>query len=833
MKLSPAILVRLLLLLLVVTLLLPTLVISHVTELGVYNLASVLQNHTWTCVLFYDKLDERHRIEWHTMMESLDSTYFHDDPRVGFAMLDIRAHPTYRSLYKYPDDPHPFIYEFYTEFPDIQGDDVLRVSSRTLLNLQGDLYWPSRFTLFASDYNVYGELDMDFNSEIEAKVAILAHWIGSTVHKEPNDMEILMPSQLQKERDMAEQMAGRDNSFDFENHFAAKQENNNTTEDDPTDQSRYLLESGAIISLTEGGDSYYKYDTITVDARHDSQEWLELLSHVIQKYLTWVEGYETVWDADRKAREDQQTNFGNFIQELDNHIKSILDTIFTDPEYQPKSTSKLENQENPIELTEEDRERRNQVPHALKGYLDEMVFGYSRSPTSLREYLHHVSDTLGMTAEERREGRSQAHSFALFQRLRDYMEVVEAIAKEKNRYLHVLADLTTQWYNLLVAFQENLQHYYIHEYLPHHPLEHPFNITRYTMDVIDMEDPSNAKLLSDYDAFHVRYTLQAEPVILSNVNMTDEYYTLEYLIQQCGSMDVTDHVRISNPVGQKSTSEWGGLESFTLDDDLLNEERIELVEDSDGQEAVVVDRSITLQQFVALSERLGNLYLHDHSLPNDCDNILYEGTLYGGHSKYRIPAVLAAYDLFHRVTLYNYARSWPSLFIGKKGSNSKLHVDSGASGFFMYLVSGRKRWVVYHPSEQPFLYDRIDNHAFIPDVLGMDKSMQANEFLSKRFPLLHRAEKAYEIIQEPGQLIYIPPSCPHAVENLDDIVGIALNMAPRDGLANHLHDQIHGERRFGYTELALKYWLFADNARQAMVTRNPLYMDFGEYKAQY
>jgi hypothetical protein len=71
------------------------------------------------------------------------------------------------------------------------------------------------------------------------------------------------------------------------------------------------------------------------------------------------------------------------------------------------------------------------------------------------------------------------------------------------------------------------------------------------------------------------------------------------------------------------------------------------------------------------------------------------------------------------------------------------------------------------------------------------------------------------------------------VENLDDIVGVALNMGPREGLANHLHDQIHHERKFGFTELALKYWLFEDNAQKAMPTKDPLYMTFGEYKAQY
>ena len=58
-------------------------------------------------------------------------------------------------------------------------------------------------------------------------------------------------------------------------------------------------------------------------------------------------------------------------------------------------------------------------------------------------------------------------------------------------------------------------------------------------------------------------------------------------------------------------------------------------------------------------------------------------------------------------------------------------------------------------------------------------------------------------------------------------------MSPREGLSNHLHDQIHSDRNFGFTELALKYWLFEDNGQKAMPTKDPLYMTFGEYKAQY
>jgi len=416
--------------------------------------------------------------------------------------------------------------------------------------------------------------------------------------------------------------------------------------------------------------------------------------------------------------------------------------------------------------------------------------------------------------------------------MREYMLLLEQTTKDDDRYHNALADLTASWQNILIDFVDKLQKYYTETYLVANPLPNN-NFERKPIDVIDMTDPANAELLANYDEFNRRYTIPAVPVVLGNVNMTNHVLTYDYLIEQCGSMDVTDFIRVSNPVGEKSASGWGGLEKYSLDLLLMNRARRDEYEDEDGDDVVEYDRSITLEQFLILKEKLGTLYLHDFSLPDECDRLFYDDTLYGVEQKFRIPSVIAAYDLFQRVTLYSYARSWPSLFIGKKGTNSKVHVDSGGTGFFMYLISGRKKWVVTHPSERPYLYDRIQTQAFIPDILGVDKSEQANEYLTKRFPLLHRVENYYEIIQEPGQLIYIPPNSPHAVENLDDIVGLAMNMVPKDGIYNHVHDQIHCDRKFGYTELALKYWLFEDAADKAMQTKDPLYTTFAEYKAQY
>ena len=83
-----------------------------------------------------------------------------------------------------------------------------------------------------------------------------------------------------------------------------------------------------------------------------------------------------------------------------------------------------------------------------------------------------------------------------------------------------------------------------------------------------------------------------------------------------------------------------------------------------------------------------------------------------------------------------------------------------------------------------------------------------HEYFDATYPLLDRATSesgGYEIVQEADQLVFIPPGTPHAVENLEDIVGISFNLVPRAGIAVHLHNMIHGERDFGSLEITLRY----------------------------
>jgi hypothetical protein len=121
---------------------------------------------------------------------------------------------------------------------------------------------------------------------------------------------------------------------------------------------------------------------------------------------------------------------------------------------------------------------------------------------------------------------------------------------------------------------------------------------------------------------------------------------------------------------------------------------------------------------------------------------------------------------------------------------------------------------------------------------NVTRNEKINDFFDVKFPLLnrpHSESKGYEFVQEAGQLIFIPPNSPHAVENIDDIVGIAFNLVPRSGVAKHIHHMIHSTRYFAAIEITLRYLLAESNIHSRFAptdTFDPLYTTLGEYMAQ-
>ena len=115
---------------------------------------------------------------------------------------------------------------------------------------------------------------------------------------------------------------------------------------------------------------------------------------------------------------------------------------------------------------------------------------------------------------------------------------------------------------------------------------------------------------------------------------------------------------------------------------------------------------------------------------------------------------------------------WPSLFYGANGTESALHVDNFNSNFIMWLVNGTKRWRVYERSglNTVLMYRYGMTDWGKPDENPVD----VFRVDADTYPLMTRA-RGWETIQGPGELVFIPGGSPHAVQNLDHIVGLSMN----------------------------------------------------------
>jgi len=115
---------------------------------------------------------------------------------------------------------------------------------------------------------------------------------------------------------------------------------------------------------------------------------------------------------------------------------------------------------------------------------------------------------------------------------------------------------------------------------------------------------------------------------------------------------------------------------------------------------------------------------------------------------------------------YNLPYSWGEdlkMFMGGKNTLTTTHV--GFSSFLFVQVMGRKKWILYAPEERIFLDARTERtfHFY-----SKANPYQPND---PEFPLLKYA-KQYEVMLEPGDVLWVPSFVWHHVENLTDSIGI-------------------------------------------------------------
>ncbi|CAI2175225.1 18962_t:CDS:10 [Funneliformis geosporum] len=167
------------------------------------------------------------------------------------------------------------------------------------------------------------------------------------------------------------------------------------------------------------------------------------------------------------------------------------------------------------------------------------------------------------------------------------------------------------------------------------------------------------------------------------------------------------------------------------------------------------------------------------------------------------------------------------IIIGPARSGASWHVDPAGTSAWNITIEGRKRWALYPPHIFPpglsVSRTGINNHQSLynTDILDNAKDSATSLFwFLEVYPQLPPEMRPLEIIQEPGQIIFIPSGWWHMVLNIDDTVAVTQNFANIHNL-EHMWETFHEKmlKTYPYLEpfIARKVSIFSDTTDDPVI----------------
>ncbi|XP_023247749.1 jmjC domain-containing protein 4-like [Copidosoma floridanum] len=154
------------------------------------------------------------------------------------------------------------------------------------------------------------------------------------------------------------------------------------------------------------------------------------------------------------------------------------------------------------------------------------------------------------------------------------------------------------------------------------------------------------------------------------------------------------------------------------------------------------------------SNKLPLLYLKDwHCVKSHSNNAIYNVP------KYFASDWLNEYYTAHQ----NLNDDYMFIYMGPKGSWTPFHVDVFTSYSWSANIVGRKRWLLFPPGQENHLRSKKGE---LPYNITSEELNNASK---------HKSLKCYDIIQESGQIIFVPSGWHHQVWNLEDTISINHN----------------------------------------------------------
>ncbi len=147
------------------------------------------------------------------------------------------------------------------------------------------------------------------------------------------------------------------------------------------------------------------------------------------------------------------------------------------------------------------------------------------------------------------------------------------------------------------------------------------------------------------------------------------------------------------------------------------------------------------------------LYLKDWKFP----------LAFPDHPIYEVP------EYFKEDWLNDLLKSYRFVYLGPRGTTTRLHADVLFSYSWSTNLSGTKRWHLCPPSKTHLLRD-IFNQRLAPHMhVDLESSLPA-------YPGLSVARGyTYTVIQKAGETIFVPSGWHHTVENLEDTMSVNHN----------------------------------------------------------
>ena len=163
--------------------------------------------------------------------------------------------------------------------------------------------------------------------------------------------------------------------------------------------------------------------------------------------------------------------------------------------------------------------------------------------------------------------------------------------------------------------------------------------------------------------------------------------------------------------------------------------------------------SMTLQEYLDywMSDRSELLYLKDWHFTKDHP---------GGQDFYQVP------DYFKSDWLNEYWQDknddYKFVYLGPKGSWTPFHTDVFGSYSWSANVSGYKKWIFFQPDTQP------------QNIYDISKVMPKSEDSDMKLKS-HGDLEYFEVVQGPGEVIFVPSGWYHQVLNMTDTLSINHN----------------------------------------------------------